>query len=186
MSLFWNTRVLAPTQHAERRGPCDDGQCCLNAPCEAEEVSPPPPSPDLHPRMHAGKLRATRHTSCGAWRRDHLASTSSSESVATIVLRQRIQPGHAVSLASIAEHPINKISAGASTTSETQGNQIFLYRIVLLPGGFCSEANIKLAQTLPILPTDLASLSNFVVPTSNLGPSLCSWNTHLAEAYCRL
>jgi hypothetical protein len=56
-------------------------------------------------RMHAGKLRTrdTRHVELGGG--IVLASTSSSESVATIALRQRIQPGHAVSLASIAEHP---------------------------------------------------------------------------------
>jgi hypothetical protein len=37
------------------------------------------------------------------------------------VLRLPIESGHAVSLASIAEHPINKIPAGASTLSESPG-----------------------------------------------------------------
>jgi hypothetical protein len=39
-----------------------------------------------------------------------------------------------------------------------------------LRGAFGSEAKTKLAPTFPILPTDLASLFNFVAPTSTLGP----------------
>jgi hypothetical protein len=65
------------------------------------------------PRMHAGEVESTRHHVMSSVEEDHLASPSSSESVATTALRQTIESGHAVSLASIAEHPINKISACA-------------------------------------------------------------------------
>src|SRR5277367_680931 len=82
---------------------------------------------DLQPGCKVGKLRAREHTrahdltSCGA------LEYFSDESAAFVALRQGREPGHAVSLALIAEHPNKQVSCMClKPRLNTQGQSILV------------------------------------------------------------
>jgi hypothetical protein len=115
------------------------------------------------------------------------APTSSSESATTVVLRQGTESGHAVSLASIAEHPHKQDSCMCLDHAWKPREEVSVYHIVSVSSACGSEAKILFAQAIfQSFTTVVAPFSSFCCAYVKPGTYLCAWKTHLVQAYFRL